>query len=385
MGKLPQKKHLLLLETGSPSAWSTSSPSCWCWPDRRAAARRATTAGGPGRAARPTSPPRPRRRASASACPLRRDGHDQETEDLCAMLRNLLDDAVRYTRHRVLITAGRQPDGVVVEIADDGPGAQRGKRQQYSAGFVRLDARRGSRPAGRPGSGWPWPRRSRPRTAPPSCSPRPRAAEPWPSWSSAAPAGAEEEGAVARWVSEWWANGGAGGQGGQRAGGGLQGRDRRRPQLSDQARQAAATMAERSRPSASARAPASDGSSVSPAARTGTCGRAGDRRGWRRGSTGWRPHEPPMTTSSGSASATMAARTPLMARPRARRVAAAWVPGPSAAASRRATSIAVDPAAAGRARRTPRSTAWPARAGRRVRGGRSRRPGRRARGGPRRR
>src|SRR5207342_3218790 len=43
-------------------------------------------------------------------------------EDLSRMFRNLLDNAVRYARRRVLVTAAAGPDGVVVEIADDGPG-----------------------------------------------------------------------------------------------------------------------------------------------------------------------------------------------------------------------------------------------------------------------
>jgi len=55
------------------------------------------------------------------------------------MLRNPLDNAVRYARHWVLVTAAAGPDGVVVEIADDGPGIPAGERERV---FVRLDASR---------------------------------------------------------------------------------------------------------------------------------------------------------------------------------------------------------------------------------------------------
>jgi signal transduction histidine kinase len=65
-------------------------------------------------------------------------------EDLSRMLRNLLDNAVRYARHRVLVTAAAAttPDGVVVEIADDGPGIPAEERERVFGRFVRLDASR---------------------------------------------------------------------------------------------------------------------------------------------------------------------------------------------------------------------------------------------------
>ena len=63
-------------------------------------------------------------------------------EDLSRMFRNLLDNAVRYARHRVLITAAARPDGIVVEIADDGPGIPPGERERVFGRFVRLDASR---------------------------------------------------------------------------------------------------------------------------------------------------------------------------------------------------------------------------------------------------
>jgi signal transduction histidine kinase len=63
-------------------------------------------------------------------------------EDLSRMFRNLLDNAVRYARHRVTVTSAAGPDGIVVQIADDGPGIPAGERERVFARFVRLDASR---------------------------------------------------------------------------------------------------------------------------------------------------------------------------------------------------------------------------------------------------
>jgi len=63
-------------------------------------------------------------------------------QDLSRLFRNLLDNAVRYARHRVLITAAARPAGVVVEIADDGPGIPEEERERVFGRFVRLDASR---------------------------------------------------------------------------------------------------------------------------------------------------------------------------------------------------------------------------------------------------
>jgi signal transduction histidine kinase len=63
-------------------------------------------------------------------------------EDLSRMFRNLLDNAIRYARHRVLITAAARPEGIVVEIADDGPGILEQERERVFGRFVRLDASR---------------------------------------------------------------------------------------------------------------------------------------------------------------------------------------------------------------------------------------------------
>jgi len=98
-------------------------------------------------------------------------------QDLSRLFRNLLDNAVRYARHRVLITAAARPAGVVVEIADDGPGIPEEERERVFGRFVRLDASR-EHTSGSAGLGLAIAGRSRPRTAPPSCSPTPRAAAP---------------------------------------------------------------------------------------------------------------------------------------------------------------------------------------------------------------
>jgi signal transduction histidine kinase len=58
------------------------------------------------------------------------------------MFRNLLDNAVRHARHRVLVTGAAGPDGVVVEFADDGPGIPAEERERVFGRFVRLDASR---------------------------------------------------------------------------------------------------------------------------------------------------------------------------------------------------------------------------------------------------
>jgi len=63
-------------------------------------------------------------------------------EDLSRMFRNLLDNAVRHARHRVLVTAAAGPHGVVIQITDDGPGIPEEERERVFDWFVRLDASR---------------------------------------------------------------------------------------------------------------------------------------------------------------------------------------------------------------------------------------------------
>jgi signal transduction histidine kinase len=63
-------------------------------------------------------------------------------DELSRMFRNLADNAVRYARGRVLITAGAT-DPLVVEVIDDGPGIPASERMRVFDRFVRLDPSRG--------------------------------------------------------------------------------------------------------------------------------------------------------------------------------------------------------------------------------------------------
>jgi signal transduction histidine kinase len=97
-------------------------------------------------------------------------------DELSRLFRNLVDNAVRYARRRVLITAPSAAGRIVVEVIDDGPGIPASQRERVFGRFVRLDPAAG-RPAAQRAWAWPSPGISRPRTAPPSCSPTPTAAE----------------------------------------------------------------------------------------------------------------------------------------------------------------------------------------------------------------
>ncbi len=63
-------------------------------------------------------------------------------EELSRLFRNLVDNAVRYARRRVVITA-RTAGPLVVEIIDDGPGIPASERERVFGRFVRLDPSRG--------------------------------------------------------------------------------------------------------------------------------------------------------------------------------------------------------------------------------------------------
>jgi signal transduction histidine kinase len=58
---------------------------------------------------------------------------------------NIIDNAVRYARSRVLITATTTADCVRVEVDDDGPGIPEADRTRVFDRFVRLDGSRGRR------------------------------------------------------------------------------------------------------------------------------------------------------------------------------------------------------------------------------------------------
>jgi signal transduction histidine kinase len=63
-------------------------------------------------------------------------------EQLSRMLRNIVDNAIRYARHRVEVTVSTAPDRLQIEIIDDGPGIPADQRERVFDRFVRLDASR---------------------------------------------------------------------------------------------------------------------------------------------------------------------------------------------------------------------------------------------------
>ncbi|SEO45774.1 sensor histidine kinase [Actinacidiphila rubida] len=74
-------------------------------------------------------------------------------DDLSRLLRNVLGNAVRYARHRVVIRITETPDDRVrIEIEDDGPGVPEEDRERVFDRFVRLDTSR-SRDGGSSGLG----------------------------------------------------------------------------------------------------------------------------------------------------------------------------------------------------------------------------------------
>jgi signal transduction histidine kinase len=60
-------------------------------------------------------------------------------EHLQRLFRNIVDNAVRYARTRVLITATSTAEEVRIEIDDDGPGIPGADRERVFDRFVRLD------------------------------------------------------------------------------------------------------------------------------------------------------------------------------------------------------------------------------------------------------
>jgi heavy metal sensor kinase len=63
-------------------------------------------------------------------------------EHLARMVRNVLDNALRYATHRVLIAASTAAGTVQIEVSDDGPGIPVEERQRVFDRFVRLDPSR---------------------------------------------------------------------------------------------------------------------------------------------------------------------------------------------------------------------------------------------------
>ena len=62
-----------------------------------------------------------------------------DRSQLVRVLRNLVDNAHRHARSRVLVTLGRDGDRAVLDVADDGPGVPAADRIRIFERFVRLD------------------------------------------------------------------------------------------------------------------------------------------------------------------------------------------------------------------------------------------------------
>jgi signal transduction histidine kinase len=63
-------------------------------------------------------------------------------EQLARLFRNIMDNAIHYAEHKVLITAAAEPQFVRIEVIDDGPGIPAEERERVFDRFVRLDASR---------------------------------------------------------------------------------------------------------------------------------------------------------------------------------------------------------------------------------------------------
>jgi signal transduction histidine kinase len=72
--------------------------------------------------------------------------------DLSRLVRNVLDNAVRYATATVTVTVTATPDTACIHVLDDGPGIPAGERERVFDRFVRLDASR-DRASGNSGLG----------------------------------------------------------------------------------------------------------------------------------------------------------------------------------------------------------------------------------------
>ena len=65
-----------------------------------------------------------------------------DAEGLRRLIRNLIDNALRYAKSGVQVTARREAGDVVLTVTDDGPGIPAGARERAFDRFVRLDEAR---------------------------------------------------------------------------------------------------------------------------------------------------------------------------------------------------------------------------------------------------
>ena len=74
---------------------------------------------------------------------------DGDAEQLQRVVANLLDNAVRHARDRILVTLREEPDGwAELVVADDGPGVPPADQERVFERFTRLDEARSARDGG---------------------------------------------------------------------------------------------------------------------------------------------------------------------------------------------------------------------------------------------
>jgi signal transduction histidine kinase len=77
--------------------------------------------------------------------PVQVAGHPDQLQRAVA---NLLDNAVRHARDRIVVTLDEGPGGVELAVADDGPGVPQADRDRIFERFTRLDDARSTRDGG---------------------------------------------------------------------------------------------------------------------------------------------------------------------------------------------------------------------------------------------